>query len=189
MDKIDNHSFYYKAYKNHGVSAKGLKWSSKERQYLRFEVLIDFLKKDLKDSSLLDIGSGYGDLINYLQENSIYPNKYLGIDCEDFILDIAKKRFPNSNFLKLNFLEDELPKFDYVVLSGALNILPKEEFLLGIEKCFEASKKGFVFNFLTKSFVHGLSSFDIYMYCQTLSGDLEIKNDYLDNDFTIYMKK
>lgn len=189
MNKIDNYSFYHKAYLNHGVSAKGLKWSSKERQFIRFETIFSFLKEDIKDSSILDVGCGYGDLINFLKENSKKNIDYLGVDCEDFILKIAQERFPENNFLKVDILKDEIPKCDYLVLSGTLNILQKDDFLKAIENCFNACKKGFVFNFLTKSYVQGLTSFDIYLYVKTLCEEIEIKDKYLDNDFTIFMKK
>lgn len=189
MSKIDNYSFYYNAYKKHGVSAKGLKWTSKERQFLRFKILCDFIKNEIEDSTLLDIGCGYGDLINYFNESMKYPKIYTGLDCEEFILKIAKKRFPNSTFIKKNILSNELPTHDYFILSGSLNILEKDEFLNGIINCYKYCKKGFIFNFLTKSYVHDLSAFEILTFCKSLCKNVEFKNDYLDNDFTIFMKK
>lgn len=189
MKKIDNHIFYSYSYEKYGVSPKGVHWHSKERQFKRFEVLIDFIKDDIETSSILDIGSGYGELITYFQENNIYPKLYTGIDCEDFMIDVCKKRFPNSKFIKKDILSDTLPEADYYICSGALNILTKNEFLESIERCFNQSEKGFVFNFLTDAFIHGLTSFDVYMFCQNLTKDIDIRNDYLENDYTVFMKK
>lgn len=189
MAKLDNYTFYHNAYKKYGVSAKGLKWSSKERQFKRFEILLDFIKNEIPQVSILDIGCGYGDLITYIQKNMLFPKTYIGIDCEEFILDITKKRFPNSNFLKKNLLKDELPTADYYICSGALNIFQEDDYLLAIKKCYEQSSKGLIFNSLTESFSHDLTIFDIYLYCQDLAKEAIIKDNYLDNDFTIFMKK
>lgn len=189
MTKIDNHTFYSYAYEKYGVSAKGVHWHSKERQYQRFEILMDYLKDELEESSLLDVGCGYGDLINYFQENNLYPKSYTGIDCEEIMCQNASKRFPLSNFLRKDFLYDELPKADYYVCSGSLNILTKEEFLYGIRQCFKQCEKGFVFNFVTDSFIHGLSVFDIYIYCHTLTKDIKFQSGYIKNDHTFFLKK
>ena len=186
---MDNHSFYYNAYKKYGISAKGLKWSSSQRQFKRFEILLDFIKDDISQISILDIGCGYGDLITYIEQSMLFPKTYTGIDCEDFILEITKKRFPKSNFLKKNLLKDELPKADYYICSGALNILDEDNFLAAIELCYKQSNKGFIFNSLTESFVHSLTIFDVYLFCQNLSKQVILKDNYLNNDYTIFMKK
>jgi len=186
---MNNHSFYYNAYKEHGISAKGVKWSSQKRQFLRFKILIDLIKKELENSTVLDIGSGYGDLISYFQKSNIYPKSYTGIDCEEFIIELSKKRFPNSKFYKKNLLKDDLPKADYYVCSGALNILREDDFLDAIKKCYEESDKGFIFNTLTEAYIHELTIFDVFLYCQNIANEVIIKDDYLENDYTIFMKK
>lgn len=186
---MDNHTFYYSAYKKYGASAKGLKWSSKERQFKRFEILLEFIKDEITTSSILDVGCGYADLITYIQKNLLFPKSYTGIDCEEFILEIAKKRFPKSKFLKKNILKEDLPKADYYICSGALNILDEENYLNAIEKCYNESTKGFIFNSLTDSFVHNLTIFDVYLHCQNIANETIIKDNYLNNDFTIFMKK
>ena len=186
---MDNHSLYNKADKKYGVSAKGLKWSSSKRQFIRFEVLLDFIKNDIENTTILDVGCGYGDLITYIQKSFLFPKSYIGIDCEEFILNITKKRFPNSIFLQKNILKDDLPKADYYVCSGALNILNEDNYLEAIQKCYKQSTKGFIFNSLTESFVHNLTIFDVYLYCQNLSKEVILKENYLNNDFTIFMKK
>lgn len=188
MEKIDNHQFYLESHEKFGISAKGVRWNTKENQYVRFENLISCIK-DLENSSLLDIGCGYGDLIKYFQKEHIYPKSYIGIDCENFMIKSAMKRFPQSKFLIKNFLKHELPKADYYVCSGAFNTLQNYEIQKAIRVCFEQSRKGLVFNFLTKAFVHNLNTFDIYTYCKSLTNDIDFKGGYLENDFTFFLKK
>lgn len=183
-----NNTFYTKAYKEHGVSAKGLHWNSKETQYKRFEVLTSFLS-DLKKHSIIDVGCGFGEYLNYLEKVNIKPDIYLGIDCEEFILEIARKQFPKHVFLNCNILFNEIPKADYIFCSGALNILPKSFFLKAIENCFKSCNKGFAFNFLTKESIHKLKKEEILNFCKLLTKKISIENNYLDNDCSFYLQK
>lgn len=183
-----NNKFYVNAYKNHGVSAKGVHWDSKETQYLRFKILTSFIK-DIENSSLIDLGCGYGEYLNFLNEQNIKPEIYLGVDCEDFILNIAKKRFPNNTFLKCDIVENEIIKADYLLCSGTLNLLNKNTFLKAIINCFIASKKGFIFNFLTKESIHKLEKPMIYNFCKKLANKVTIEDGYLDNDCTMFLQK
>jgi SAM-dependent methyltransferase len=189
MKKIDNHKFYLESYKKYKSSAKGARWSSKENQYIRFKYLIDFIKEDIENSSLLDLGCGYGHLIHYFQENHIYPKSYTGLDCETFMIENSLKQFPNSIFLQKNFLVDQLPRRDYYICSGALNTLQRHEVLKTIELCFLNSNKGLVFNFLVKSFIHNLNFFDIYIHCKKLTENIRIEGDYIENDYTFFLEK
>ena len=189
MKKIENKQFYKKAYEKYGLSSKGVHWSSKNRQYLRFEILTNFIKKDLSDSSVIDIGCGFGDYINYLNENQIKINSYLGVDCEGFMINLCNKKHSSYEFKRVNILKDNIPNYDYLICSGALNILTEVEFYDAIEKCFNASKKGFAFNFLTKDSFVRLQKNEIIDFCKNLTKNIEIKDTYLENDCSILLKK
>lgn len=183
-----NYEFYKKAYDKYGIDAKALHWYSKNTQYKRFEVLISYIK-DIENSSLVDVGCGLGDLLLYFEETNLKPDIYLGIDCEEFMLDICKKRFEKEVFLKLDILKDEIPKADYLICSGALNILLKEDFLKAIKNCYKYSKKGFIFNFLTEKSIHDLSVEDIYYFCKSFCKKVTISEEYLHNDATFFLEK
>ncbi|XPV68432.1 MAG: methyltransferase [Halarcobacter sp.] len=189
MKKVDNKKFYKKAYEKYGISAKGVHWSSKSRQYIRFEVLTSFIKDQLKDSSLIDVGCGYGEYLNYLKNENKAFKSYLGIDCEGFMINICQKRFSREFFRKVDVLEDEIPQADYLICSGALNILVKDDFKRAIENCYKASKKGFIFNFLREDSFNLISKNEVQNLCKKLSSDFYIKDDYLENDCTIFIKK
>ncbi|MFA6685577.1 MAG: class I SAM-dependent methyltransferase, partial [Arcobacteraceae bacterium] len=102
--KIDNHKFYTKAIKEHGVSAKGVRWHSKETQFLRFEVLSEFIKDDIKESIVVDAGCGFGDYYTYLCENLSVPYRYIGYDMLDEMIAISKKRFFDVEFKRKDIL-------------------------------------------------------------------------------------
>jgi len=189
MEIINNHKFYKKAYKKHGIDAKGVHWYNSRTQFKRFEVLINAIKKELAESSLLDIGCGFAHLLDYLKERKIYPKTYLGVDKEEFFIELCKMRYESYSFSSCDILKDEIPQYDFLVCSGALNLFDRVDFLKAIEKCYKASNKGFVFNFLVQDSIHQLFKDEVIDYCNTLCVDLVVFDNYLENDCTIHMTK
>jgi ubiquinone/menaquinone biosynthesis C-methylase UbiE len=184
-----NKSFYLKAIKKYGISPLGVHWNSKHSQYKRFEIITKFIKKDIKSSTIIDVGCGMGEYYKYLELNHLLPKKYYGVDCEKDMIDICKKRFPLQNFKVQNIIDSKLENADYYICSGALNILNLEEIYTFITKCYEASNKAFVFNFLKFRTFNNIKTQEIVLFCDYLSRQLEAKTDYLDSDITIMMKK
>lgn len=189
MHQKKNTLFYKKAIDRYGISAKGVHWNSEFSQYKRFEVLTSFIKDSIKDSSIIDAGCGFGEYYNYLFDINLKPKSYLGIDCEEKMISLASKRFLNTSFEVQDILKDQLTSADYYICSGAMNILEKEDIFVFIKKCFEASSKAFVFNFLKNDSLTKVKYTDIIDFSSSLSKQMLVKEDYLDNDFTIYLKK
>lgn len=183
-----NNSFYLKSYQEHGISAKGVHWYSQETQYIRFQIITELIK-EFNSSSIIDIGCGFGDYLEYIKKKNLSPMIYLGIDCEEFMIDICKQRFPDNIFLKGDILVDKIPNSDYIICSGAFNIFDKNDFLNAIKLCFKSSSKGMIFNFLTSKSLHGLCIDDIYLYCKQISNKVTISEDYLHNDATFLLEK
>jgi len=76
-----------------------------------------------KNKKILDLGCGTGSLLNSLE-----PSYGLGIDISQVSIDIAKKSFPNLDFLcgdiESNELLDQInEKFDFIVLSDTIGYL------------------------------------------------------------------
>ncbi|PPK61390.1 methyltransferase family protein [Malaciobacter marinus] len=186
--RLDNHTFYKKSTLKYGITARGVHWNSKFSQYLRFEVLTKYLQ-DLQNSTILDTGCGFAEYLNFLKNKKIDFKKYTGIDCEEHMVQISKKRFKNYEFLLLDILKDDLPKADYYICSGAMNLLEFEDMKIFIQKCFDSSKKGFVFNFLKESSFTYVSQKEILSFCKTITTKIELEDTYLHNDCTIYLEK
>jgi 2-polyprenyl-3-methyl-5-hydroxy-6-metoxy-1,4-benzoquinol methylase len=189
MVKKDNTKFYEKAIKKYGISAQGVHWNSEFSQYKRFEILTSFIEDNIKEASIIDAGCGFGEYYSYLFDNNLKPKSYLGIDCEKQMIDLASKRFLNTKFEIQDILKDSLYESDYYICSGAMNILEREEVFVFIKKCFMASNKAFIFNFLKNDSLTNVKSSEIIDYCLTLSKKIQIKEDYLSNDFSIHLKK
>jgi len=184
-----NKEFYEEAIKEYGVSAQGVHWNSKYTQYKRFEIITKLIKKQIKSSSIVDVGCGFGEYYNYLLENNYLPIGFIGVDCEQNMINISRKRFPDADFFHQDILKDTLIPADYYTCSGALNILPKQEIESFIIRCFEHSNKGFVFNYLKNETFHDVTQCEILNICKNLTQNIKIKENYLENDFTILMVK
>lgn len=189
MAQKDNHRFYEHSIKKYGMSAKGVHWNSRYTQYKRFEILTAFIKNEIKNSTIIDAGCGFAEYYNYLFNNNLTPKLYIGIDCEENMINIASKRFNDIDFYMKNILEDELLLADYYICSGAMNILKKEEIFIFIKKCFEASNIAFIFNFLVNDPLTKVNIKDIINFCESLTTNIQIKENYLNNDITIQIKK
>lgn len=182
--------------KKYGVhSHQALGWSEKNNQLIRFEELSESL--ELNGSSVLDIGCGTGDLLTYLISKNIQCN-YTGIDhIKDFVQFAGEtfKEQGNASFLLGDFWTADLGKYDYVIASGALNYRHTDPHFIYkmIAHLFSLSKKAFAFNLLGKEEVSdgalvAYNKFEILDFCRKLSSDVEVKDDYLEADFTLIMR-
>jgi len=69
--------------------------------------------------SILDIGTGTGKLLSFLQ-----PEKGLGIDLSDGMINLAKELHPNLDFIQMDVVELKLKeKYDFVIMSDTINDL------------------------------------------------------------------
>ncbi|MCI4668288.1 MAG: class I SAM-dependent methyltransferase [Bacteroidia bacterium] len=177
-------------------NSRALGWTSQKAQQDRFEALSQI--GELNNSSILDVGCGHGDLNIFLRKK--YPEfNYTGMDHMPEILDVAlqkNKGIPDTTFLLANFWQAELPRADYVLASAALsyrhsdsNFLPKM-----IKKMFLSCQKAFGFTLLSKleyegSLLRTHVAENVFALCKDLTQNVELKQDYREDDFAIFMKK
>ena len=157
MRKITNELFYQGSLKKYGLSVKALHWNSKESQQIRFKTILNLIDEDISTLSIADAGCGFGDFYLYLKEK---PLSYIGLDSMEQMCKEARSR-TGCEVLHVNILRDELPRADYYICSGAMNILSRFDTYLFIRRCVEHSKRGFVFNIL-----HGEDDSMLYNYFQ-----------------------
>lgn len=197
----------------YGYQPQALYWSNRDIQEIRFQQLIEILppSTDLKHQawSLLDVGCGFADLMGYLQRHEYFPN-YSGIDISPEMvfgaksmhseLDVQQGELADFNF--------KVMQFDYVMLSGALNEVVETE-IEGtaqqqgeyaksvIKGMYQICKKGVAFNLLDSRNEWVKSRFDlqsflpedIIQFCQEFASEVELVEGYLENDFTVYVRK
>jgi SAM-dependent methyltransferase len=190
---VKNLDFYQKAFKKHGVSARGLNWYSEDSQKIRFEVLASFLKDEIFSSSIVDAGCGFGDFYLFLEKQNLIPKQYIGIDCVQDFIDISKQRLPNRTFTCRDILRDELVYADWYVASGSLNILNSFDTWVFLEKMLSYSKKGVVFNILqgdkkSKTFNYQKKE-DIISFAKKKGHKIKLIEEYLLNDISVEIRK
>lgn len=172
-------------------------WTSPEAQQVRMEAIAGLL--DLEFQSLLDLGSGDGDLLRLLDDRG-YSFDYIGIDQQPEFIDYARKKYEGRNgcwFYQADFTTCRLPVMDVVVACGALSYRSADpDFYHNmIAKFYQAASRRFVFNMLDNSgFESGslIVAHDreaVLTYCRTLDPRAQLVSDYLVNDFTVCMNR
>jgi SAM-dependent methyltransferase len=209
MSSVDNtlnslKNFFSEQIQQYGANAKGVDWKSQEAQYLRFDQLLK-LHTDLKvPFSILDYGSGYGALIQYLIERG-YQFTYTGYDMNEAAIEEGSKLFAGMNNVTLTTDEANLRPADYCIGSGLFNMkleTPQDEWeaymLRTIERLWMLSSKGMAFNSLTKYSDADKMRADLYYadpcwlfdYCKTkLSKQVALLHDYGIHDFTMLVRR
>lgn len=124
--------------KNTNFSWKASGWESEEDQYGRFLLTSSIIKKE---SSVLDVGCGQGDLFTFLEQRmTTKPFSYTGIDASEKMIEIAKSKHPDVHFSCVDFLKlKEEQKYDHVFALGtfSLKALDQESYINScISKCF-----------------------------------------------------
>jgi ubiquinone/menaquinone biosynthesis C-methylase UbiE len=189
MPRIASEAFYKNAIKKHGLTPEGVCWLSYAHQQVRFEVICELLPENLQECILTDAGCGFGDFYSYLQNSDNLPKKYLGIDSINTMCEIAKKK-TNQEILHADITNTQVPVSDYVICSGAMNVLTPFETRLFINNCYRASKKAFIFNILcgedNSQTYNYLSKQKIEVLAQEFNvNKIELREDYLTNDITV----
>ena len=189
---------YTDRFKEHGYSPQSLGWGDQGKQAIRFKIMCD-IGID-KNSSILDVGCGFGDLRRFLTENG-WEGEYLGLDFVPDFIEEARKRQPNIKVASLDILKDDLAqKFDFVFSSGIFNAKLKAtdnytyiQKMLG--KMLQLSNKGVAADFLssyvdyeTELTFHSDPS-RILEICKSLSKRVSLRHDYMPYEFTAYIHK
>ena len=189
MPRIDSEKFYTSAIEMHGTSAKGVNWTSKQTQEIRFDMLLKLLPDDISTMGIVDAGCGFGDFYNYMYKKKKIPKQYIGIDSLIDMYSIASDN-TGCEILIADICKDTLPSASFYACSGALNVLNTFETHLFIANCYKASKEGFIFNAL-----HGDKQSETYNYLTTakiqeIAKELHVRevkflDGYLEDDITV----
>jgi SAM-dependent methyltransferase len=186
--------FYGEAFARHGVDPKSLHWINSYNQRRRFEVLA--AAGDLRGASILDVGCGLGDFLEFLKERGIDAD-YTGIDIVPQFIEAARSRFPDGKFLLENILE-MVGEFDYVLASGAMSFRVEDNenyYFEVIKRMFDLSRRAAAFNMLDRRAHEETDIYAVYdpreiaLFCETIARRIDVAIDYMPDDFTVYMYK
>lgn len=191
---IDRHR---DALRRHGHSAEALYWSSEEIQQLRFQVLLEIGVQN--GDRVLDVGCGFGDLYPLLRGRADRLH-YSGIDLSADLIATGKSLYPEAELHTGDLFDlDPAPaSYDLVLLSGALNEALGDAggyARATIKRMYESCRRGVAFNLLnaedrwiaSRSDLQSFHPQQMREFCLTLCPQVELRQGYLDNDFTLYL--
>ena len=179
-----------------GPTVQALGWRDRPQQDLRFRVLADI--DSLVGKSVLDVGCGYGDLLDYLVARGERPG-YVGVDINSRLLDIARKRHPGVRFEQRDILLDvPSERFDYVVESGVLNHKSKDNETFArdlLTAMYGLCARGVAANMMgdyvdyQEERLHYYSPEAMFRFAKSLSQYVVLRQDYPLYEFTLYIYK
>ncbi|MDF5711676.1 MAG: class I SAM-dependent methyltransferase [Nostoc sp. S4] len=138
------------------TSSKSIGERNEQRNFKVFDKLFEDIVIH-PDFSILDVGCGKGELLDYLtlQLPNINQLKYLGIDIVPALVSAAKQKFPLKEFEIKNFIQPDFcpkNKFDIVLALGVL-VTKVREYNLLIEyilnQMVKYAKKYVLFNIIS----------------------------------------
>lgn len=183
----------------HGWHPNALYWSTLSVQQTRFAVLAE-LGLQMGDQ-LLDVGCGFGDLAVFLRGRG-HDIDYTGIDLSRELVAAGRERYPGIALHEgdLFDLDPAAQSFDVVMLSGALNegLGDGGDYARRvIERMYQSCRRAVAFNLLDARNDWVASRPDLQSFlpqamlthCQTFATGCELREGYLDNDFTIFLQR
>ncbi len=196
-----------KVFATYGATPRGLDWSERETDLiLRYDKMLDLVQNGQKlnrTPRLLDVGCGYGGLLEHIRARNLDID-YSGIDiCEPMIVE-AKRRLPGVTFFCGDILEaKDIGTYDYLVCNGIMtqkldaSIPQMNAFVRSlVRRMYELSSEGVAFNLMSSrvNFMVGnlfyCSPVEILSWCMTeLSPNVALNHAYPLYEFTTYVYK
>ena len=188
-----------------GATSKGVDYNGSEAQERRFEQLAKVINPS-QPFTVIDYGSGYGALFDFLQKKG-WQFEYYGIDLIEKMVIAgreAHKDVPNAHFTTE---EDEVPLADYLLAGAIFNIKLEASYedwqgfvVSTLRRMNTLCSKGFSFNMLTKysdadrmaqrpDLFYGDPLFFFDVCKRNFSRNVALLHDYGLYDFTILVRK
>ena len=181
-------------------------WGSQQSQAVRYQVLLSQLPLD--GTTVLEVGCGFGDFLDYATALGVRPARYLGVDLSAKLVAAAQARQAQRaasvpavratevQFAVLDVLQAEPPLVpDFVIASGimAVDFPGYEDYVLAVlRRFYTLGTRGFGLNFLSTCSEHpdGQSKYVepawlLSLFQTHLHWRCRLLHDYRPNDFTL----
>lgn len=186
---------YIEASELHGGGFPSLLWASRETQLARFQAFSRLL--DFTGQSVLDVGCGRADLLDYFHTQGQVPGDYVGIEAVPALADAAAST--GATILRKDFIAEPACMFtgsDIVVFCGSLNTAGDEDFFATLKRAFDATARHLLFNFLSSTHLAGAEHLywrkpnEIDRWCRNaLSATPKRLEDYMFGDATFLLTR
>ena len=202
MEQANLYSVFYKKY---GIDSRSLGWT-KSSQIARFERILNIL--DFRNTKILDVGSGFSDLLFFLHSKGIKLELYEGLEifppfCTEANRRIDELLLKNHRVSNNSWQDLEIEKiYDVVVSIGVFNFKVRDnysELMEFINKMRMTDCNSLIISVLSnrapevirssnhQNFFYDPDIVSEYLMRNNLS--FEVFHDYLPHDFTIEIKK
>jgi hypothetical protein len=188
---------YLTAASRYGSEFGSLLWASPTTQESRFDAMTRVC--NLAGKSLLDVGCGRADLLDYLLRRAIQVDHYTGLEAVAELADAAaRKKHPRCLIIPCDFITQPGRLFtgaDVIYFSGSLNTLEPRAFYQTLRLAYEAAVESVVFNFLSSphlaaaDYLNWYPTESVLQFADELGGQVTALEDYLAGDCTIHLSK
>lgn len=196
-------SYYTEKLTQFGETPCGVDWNGIEGQLLRFEQLCKVIYTS-GDFSLIDLGCGYGALLEFLQKE--HPScRYVGVDISPDMIRSASQRLINTAHARFITAAEPDQEADYGVASGIFNVRlghTDAEWFDYLQATLDVldrtSSLGFAFNCLTsysdedkkRDYLYYADPCRLFDLCKRrYSRQVALLHDYGLYEFTILVRK
>lgn len=191
---------YEKSAGKQGDSPLGVGWKDQESHNLRLKILSEVGMSN--GCSILDVGCGYGALLEYLRNRGVTGIKYTGIDIVETLIEMAKKRFGDGAEFRVTDIMDMDQEHDFVVNLGIFNVklsCGDSEFFENfvspiILKMWKLTRIGLSASFMTDmvdyrdaNLYYASPSQTLDFLRRNLSRYVALRHDYGLYEFTVYV--
>lgn len=156
------------------------RWGSKETQHANFEQVADILDAYPKVKTLLDVGSGLGDIRPFLNDEI----RYTGIDITPEVV----RRANDPDIFEGDIVEHDFndETYDAVVALGSFNMgVPHEQVLQALNKMVELANEVAI---VTISYIHPNELDELPEGWKVITNPQAFSGGYGDNYVLIYEK-
>lgn len=114
-------TYYAEKLAEFGPSPRGVDWNGEESQTSRFAQLCKIIDPKVPNFSLIDLGCGYGALLDYLRNKHVNC-RYLGVDISQEMIEVAEQQ--HISVAQARFITSAEPDeaADYGLASGLFNV-------------------------------------------------------------------
>jgi SAM-dependent methyltransferase len=198
--------YYADRIERFGPTPRGVDWNSAKSQELRFDRLLELATQveGALSPSILDVGCGYGALLDYLRGRSL-PLDYRGFDISEPMIATARAMHANVDGAVFTSDARTLQPATYAVASGIFNVKLSytleewREYVLDTLAALDGwSTAGFAFNMLStqsdpdrrRDDLFYANPLELFELCtQRFSPRVALLHDYPLFEFTVIVRK
>ena len=201
--------YYTERLHEFGATPRGVDWNSAASQVLRFDRLLQIVEAPpaeapLLEASLLDVGCGYGALLDTLRERGSTLH-YRGFDLSAEMIAAAEARHARDGQCAFTTDPAALRPATYAVASGLFNVKLQHgdaewrDYVLAMLASLDAaSERGFAFNMLStysdldrrRDTLYYADPSEMFDLCKRrYSARVALLHDYPLYEFTVLVRK